>query len=359
MDSVLTNHVRDFGNSSDPAEQVLPALQRLLRRHMRRRNLLAASPGVVGCRDVRDWSAPGAFEDIVADCYLFAILKRLTALQEQLKVKPNVDGLISRNVASFLRARQKRHDPIGYAVFGNVEGAILEAGTAALDNRGRKNLHCESVIRLQGDDRNLPAAAIELLNQAVKESVGWDKALPYLTETTEEGRQWVLGFLGQLKASGVAAVRCGDLVNALARRARAEWMGRHGDPAAEFGSEESADLDAALTPCPSSGGKKERSVVRMVWPDEGLDTREHWEWLKRQVPQRIARIKRQPRVRKRLAMVFEALVQAVEEGGREPPTQADLMQRTGLARATLCRDFRSLREIILEFDPENWNEMRK
>jgi hypothetical protein len=355
MDSVLTSHVRDFSGSSDPAGKILPALKRLLRRHMRRRNLMAASPAALGYRDVRHWSAPGAFEDIVTDCYLFAILKRLTALQDQLKVKPNVDGLISRNVANFLRARQRRHDPIGYAVFGNVKRAALEAaaGAAALDNFGRKNLHCESVIRLQGGDRTLPAADIDLVDAAIKESTGWDNALPYLTEVTDNGRKWVLDFLGQLKSSGVAAVRCGDLVNALARRVRAEWMGRHGDSAADLGREEPDDLDAALTSCPSPEGSGECSLVRMVWPDEGLDARERWERLKRLIPERIARFECQKRVRERLVTVFEALVQAVEEGGREPPTQAELVQRTGMARATLSDAFRLLQKIILEFDPEN------
>jgi hypothetical protein len=75
---------------------------------------------------VADWSQRDAFEDILLDCYKFAILDRLTALQEQLKIKPNVDGLISRNVSNFLLERQRKHDPIGYAVFLNVHDAVNE-----------------------------------------------------------------------------------------------------------------------------------------------------------------------------------------------------------------------------------------
>jgi hypothetical protein len=56
-------------------------------------------------------------------------------------------------------------------------------------------------------------------------------------------------------------------------------------------------------------------------------------------------------VRERLASVFRALVEAVEEGGHAPPTQAELIQRTGMAQATLSDAFRLLREIISELDP--------
>jgi hypothetical protein len=56
---------------------------------------------------------------------------------------------------------------------------------------------------------------------------------------------------------------------------------------------------------------------------------------------------------------FKALVQAVEEGRREPPTQAELLQRTGMAQQALSRDFRLLREIILEFDLENPIKIQK
>jgi hypothetical protein len=57
--------------------------------------------------------------------------------------------------------------------------------------------------------------------------------------------------------------------------------------------------------------------------------------------------------------VFTALVEAVEEGGHAPPTQAGVIQRTAVARATLSKDFRLPRNIILEFDPENPIKIQK
>ena len=101
MASVLTDHVRHFGATSDPTGEVLPALERLLRHHMRLKNLLGAAPEVLGYSGVSSWTTANAFEDIVADCYIYAVLQRLAALRAQLTIKPNVDGLISRNVANF------------------------------------------------------------------------------------------------------------------------------------------------------------------------------------------------------------------------------------------------------------------
>ena len=102
MASVLSEHVRTFGATSDPSAQVLPELQRILRYRMREKNLLSAPPAYLGYPGIPSWTDPNAFEDIIADCYIFAVLQRLVSLQNQLKIKPNVDGLIFRNVDNFL-----------------------------------------------------------------------------------------------------------------------------------------------------------------------------------------------------------------------------------------------------------------
>ena len=132
---------------------------------------------------------------------------------------------------------------------------------------------------------------------------------------------------------GVSAVRCGDLVAVLATQAREDWASRHAVSDQELAYEGDEDFAA---------------VVRMVWPDQGFEDRDRWEALKRRIADRIAGLDRQQRVRDRLVAVFGALVQAIEEGGASPPTQAELIERLGVPRATLSDDFRSLREIIRE-----------
>ena len=82
MASVLTDHVRHFGATSDPTEEVLPALERLLKHWMRQKNLLSASPELLGYTYVASWTTPGGFEDIVADCYIYAIAARIECAPE-------------------------------------------------------------------------------------------------------------------------------------------------------------------------------------------------------------------------------------------------------------------------------------
>ena len=191
MASVLTEHVRSFGATSDPAERVLPALERLLRYHMRLRSLFAAPPSYLGYPGVSNWSAPGAFEDIVADCYIFAILQRLTALRNQLKIKPNIDGLISRNVANFLLERQRQNDLIGYAVFGNVKAAALEAAEArliVLENLARGKIHNDSLLRFRGEGRG---ASTDLIERAIATAAGFEGAIP--ESDRDHGRGPALG----------------------------------------------------------------------------------------------------------------------------------------------------------------------
>lgn len=339
MASVLTEHVRTFGPASDPTGQVLPALERLLRYRMRQKNLLSAPPEFLGYPAVANWSVPDAFEDIVVDCYIFAIAQRITALQNQLRIKPNVDGLISRNAANFLLERQRKHDPIGYAVFGNVRGAAQDVAAAeeiGLENLDRGKLCSQSILRLGGSPSAAPATR-DQIRARLDVASGWADTVRWLTETTEEGRDWVRGFLRGFPAAGITGVVCGDLVEVVAARVRSDWRVRHAAPSSELARE---------------GDDEFATTVRMVWPDEGIEARERWEQLKRVIPERIAGLDRQTRVRERLAIVFDALVRAIESGGAAPPNQADLIERTGIPRATLSDDMRVLREIVSGFDAQ-------
>jgi len=344
MASIFTEHVRHFSTASDPAEKVLAELEKLLRKRMRRRNLLTASPSYLGY-DPKSWTVPGAFEDIVADCYIFAVLDRLRGLRNQLLVRGNIDGLIVRNVDNFLLERQRRHDPVGYAVFGNVEGAACRAeatGMLAIEGRNRGRLHNPSLFRLDKAKLSAEPAEPRTLQEALEQAPGWDQTVSSLAATTEEGQDWVARFIHQLRDAGVAVVRCGDLVAVLAARARESWESRHAIPREELAYEGDDDL-----------GK----LVRMVCQDQTLEDRDRWEYLKEKMSRRIEGLNRQQRVRERLTQVFAGLVQLIEEGDSGPPKQAELIDRLGVARATLSDDFRLskgiLEELLREENPES------
>jgi hypothetical protein len=335
MASVFTEHVRHFSTGSDPAEKVLPELKKLLRQRMRRRNLLSAPPSYLGY-DPGSWDAQGAFEDIVVDCYVFAVLDRLKGLRNQLRVRGNIDGLIVRNVDNFLLERQRHHDPVGYAVFGNVEGAACRAETAgevAVEGRNRGRLHNPSILRLDQAQPSADPVEPRFLQEALEQAPGWDHAVSSLIATTEEGQEWVTRFIHRLQDAGIPAVRCGDLVAVIAGRARESWATRHAVPRGELAYEGEDHL-----------GK----LVRMVCPDQRLEDRARWERLKQKMALRIEGLGRQERVRERLTQVFAGLVQLIEEGDSGPPKQAELIDRLGIARATVSDDFRLLKGILEE-----------
>jgi hypothetical protein len=77
MCSLLTQHVRNFGPDQIPGDEVRGRLLSLLRRQMHRHGLLGQAPSLLGYTDISSWRQEGAFDDILRDCYLYAILGRL------------------------------------------------------------------------------------------------------------------------------------------------------------------------------------------------------------------------------------------------------------------------------------------
>jgi hypothetical protein len=78
--------------------------------------------GVVGSGGWED-----ALEELVAALYVFIFVERKRALLAQLRMKPNIDGLVFLNVRHFLHERQKEHDPLGSQVFEILQSAVRRA----------------------------------------------------------------------------------------------------------------------------------------------------------------------------------------------------------------------------------------
>jgi hypothetical protein len=334
----FTEHVRTYGRECDPAACVLPQLEQLLRKRMRRRNLLSAPPAYLGY-DLPSWSGDRAFEDVVVDCYVFAVASRIEGLQNQLRVRANIDGLITRNVDNFLSERQSRRDPIGYAVFGNLETVVADltaSGQASVDDIEDDRLKSASVITLGfGPSAALPCDPARL-HEAVAAASGWSEALAGLISTSDEGRAWMSDFLRNLGTREITCFRVSDIVSAVASRAREDWTVRHATPAKELGHDGDDDVGA---------------LVRLVWPDDSVEIKDLLEMLKRAVRERI-RQERQLRVRNGLTAVFDEWIQTIEESGLSKPNQAELAERVGMADATLSDYLRRLRQIIETILPE-------
>jgi hypothetical protein len=128
LPSVYTTYLCD--PSCEPAPEFWGQLRRDLRREMKRRGVSSAHSSLLGHHD---------FDELLIDCFVFAFLDRLCKLQSRLAESGNVDAIIRLNIANFLTERQKKHDPVGYAAFKNVEGAIKKAvGAGIFEATGRR-----------------------------------------------------------------------------------------------------------------------------------------------------------------------------------------------------------------------------
>lgn len=338
----FTDHVRTFGRDCDPEACVLPRLEKLLKQCMRRRGLLSQPPALLGY-DPPTWQAPGAFDDIVSDCYRFGVAERIEGLRNQLVVRPNIEGLITRNVNNFLFHRQSKRDPIGYAVFSNLEAAVADlaaSGQAAVDTLDENRLPAASIVRIGSGAAGMKPGERTELDAAVLEVPNWNEALADLVSTSDEGREWMIEFLRRIEANGMPCFRVSDLVAAIASRARDDWAARHAEPAAELGYE---------------GQDESYRLVRLVWPDEDLDTKDVLEMLKRTVPARIAK-EQQARVRKGLTAVFEEWIRAIEDEGVSRPNQAELARRLTMSAKTLSDYLQRLRGMAREILAEKPDE---
>ncbi len=338
MASIFTEHVRTFGPNSDPTSQVLPALKKLLRYHMKRKNLLNSPPRFLGYlpETAEAWSDDN-FEDIVADCYIFAIVKRIESLRHQLQIKSNIDGLISRNVDNFLLERQQKYDPIGYAVYRNVRDASQNAeanGELRIENPNNGKFSNRSILRLGGSSSNTPAKRDQIRTQ-LNMVTGWSDNVESLTKAIQRGRQWVRDFLQQCLKAGISVLRCGDLIEVLAQRVRSDWSTRHASHSSESVASELAN--------PENDS---------IQPDQRIEDSDHREWLKRVIPKRIANLDVQARVRDRLMAVFKALVERIDRG-EDCPKLTELSDQMKIPRSTLWGDLQTLRKIIAEINPSN------
>ena len=236
------------------------------------------------------------------DCYIFAVLDRLKGLRNQLCTRPNIDGMIVLNIDHFLLERQRKHDPVGYAVFGNVEAVVQNAVAAEhleVDGATDGRIHGSSILRLDTSRPDTEAADPVRVREALTQVQDWAQGTPGPDLGHREGTR--LGDRVSRSAEGNGSL--GRPVSRSRRSpcypGREDWASRHADSDQERAHE---------------GGEDFVALVRLVRPDQGFEDRDRWEALKRKIADRIAGLDRQQRVLERLVTVFDVLVQAIEEG---------------------------------------------
>jgi hypothetical protein len=332
MCTILTQHVRNFGPSSFPGDDILGRLRSLLRRQMRRRGLLGLPPSYLGYMGVPSWRDEGAFDDIVMDCYQFAILARLAGLRNRAQFSDNIDPLIVRNINFFLDERHRTSNPLGYAVYCNLRVAEERAWAQGLV--GVHGLRNGRAVRRSRIVFGTPPCTSSLdqavLRQHLHAMPGWEEALPGLVGTTQAGQTWLLRYLVRLQEQQPGAVHLGALADVIEERVRAAWAG--GD---------ASQVEAVPT---DEGDLVE--LVRVVQPDTDLENRDHWREIVARVRTGLPQERAETEARGRLLRIFDAIVLHVERDSGKPFRQADLCRALHIPGPTMCCDIRVIRGVV-------------
>jgi hypothetical protein len=366
MPSVFTAFVRSQQGEETPDADLLhdawDGLQAALGGELKRRGLWQCPPCYLGVYGYDRWDAEetvgdpmshawchtrptqSALEELVTDCWAFIFSDRMRSLKLQLVEKENIDGLVLRNVKNFIHERQREHDPIGFRIFEQLKGVLVETVARRVlyvlggDPRIRNN----TVLGFE------PTAEFRLPSFDLGPTVvRWnDELLPGLV--TARGRQEaaVLArleqLLLQLPRHGVHCFRFKDLVDPLKSDARLRW--------AAFLAREDAEGRVECSP-------DQIQVLRQVLPESTAESRQRFEHLTRSVSMSIDNLDVAPRIRGYLAVLWKYLQLQHGDGetSSEDKTEEGVLshrqlgQRLGIPRERIPMLFTILRQLVTRY----------
>lgn len=273
---VFTDYVRALASGKpldrQRLEELWEALRSALRSELKKRGLWEAPPSYLGIYGWTGWEEAGGkggaaresgLEELLAECYAYIFVSRLRSLQAQLKIKPNIDGLIFLNIRHFLHERQKENDPLGSQVFEVAQSAVR----AAVDARELRVVEGDARVRNDTVLSFGQSTEDARLNRERFPSIvaRWnDELLPDLVTLRGRRQEEVVRRLRErlpdLHREGLEVFRFKDLVDPLKADVRARWAAfldlSQGEAAPQIGDEGSGD------------------VVRFVRPDTQLEERQ-------------------------------------------------------------------------------------
>ncbi len=327
----MTYVFTDFVRSLDPAtgEPVDPeafprlwqALRGALRGEIRQRGLLDRSPSLLGIYGWNRWEstqpdreisaaaplarARDALDELTADGYVYVFVTRLRSLRRQLRLKPNIDGLVFRSLRNFLHDTQKQQDPLGFRVFVVVRSAVelaLRSGRLHV-LRGGPRIRNDTLFGSDSSAGPSPAGG-ENLDRVVR---SWnDELLPDLLTARGKAEEALVErleiLIGRLPADGITAFAFKDLIDPLRADARARWASLWQQAEGETAIEDPNLL----------------TVVRLLQPDTRFEERERFLELARKVEEGLDDLRVQSRTRKHLLTLWQFL-RAFAMAGVEDP----------------------------------------
>lgn len=358
----FTDYLLSLGSSGEPTdlrslETVRKALKAALIGELRRRGLWEGPPSYLGVYGWDRWDAEagsggGPLEELGADAYFFIFVARQRSLQAQLKVKPNIEGLVFLNIRHFLHERQKEHDPLGSQVFEVLQSAVRESvrlgelHVLAGDERVRN----DSVL---GFDPGSAPAVLSDLSRLRERVLLWDDdLLPDLVtlrgKRQEDCVRRLRERLPQLLEDGIEVFRFKDLVDPMKADVRARWSAL---------LEKTERLVASTL--------REEGAARVELPDTSLEERELFRKLVACVLDEIDDLDVNDRTRSYLNRLWQFLrIHAADGAGRaasrlgadvlstsitdgeEPPSQRKVSELLGIPRERLPDLYKTLGTLL-------------
>lgn len=351
---VFSDFLRSLEAGREPDDEclrgVLAALETLLRQEMRRSGIWRLPPVRLGVVGYASWSEPGALAELAADAYQAVILRRLRGLLAQLRLKPQIEGLVRLNVRRFLRDYQREGDPLGYRAWVVGQSAAeraVERGTLAVAADGPP-IAAGTLLALPstsgapgGGPRGVAGGRRALAERAAR----WNaELLPDLVTAGGRGLDAVIdrlaGRLPELAEDGVRAFRVRELVAALRDDLRRRWAARlwqAGDVAAA-GEVASAGEDEPPVPVLLLS-------PRPAGPEEAAAEREAARRLRRCMEEGLEAAAGDPRTLEQARALWRALqIAAVEE--ETMPSRRRLAQALGIPRDRMPGLFRVVGRVM-------------
>ena len=111
-------------------DAVLDHLGKFLRREMHPRGVWDRGPSNWGYAG-HSWREKDTFNDLLCDCFAFVFDgdkgKRLARLRQYARHQSSIAGVVRTAVRNFLNEQEREKDPVGHAVFKNIQAAVAEA----------------------------------------------------------------------------------------------------------------------------------------------------------------------------------------------------------------------------------------
>lgn len=287
---------------------LLEELALVLKREMKQRGIWTIPPSSIGIEylDWKNWGQKEALENLACHCYEY-IMPRFPNFITYLNRGHNIDALIRTNIKHFLTEKQKKGDPIGYAVAGNVKAAVQESLQNNMMFAHPENSLGNNTVLTCSKTPDIPIDKSQL-RKIIHRFQDWGTLRLQLVQQNQKARKKLTEILSQLSKYGILSVQYGDLMKIIKEDCRQEWQAL-GDPeetVIEYQNDDTAQR------------------VHLVQADTSHDDWKEWHSLRQRILNQIEeQHQSQKNVRTRISILFTELAVFIEAD--EPiPSQVEL-----------------------------------